>query len=137
MAMDDSGVLLASQSRPVRILWNAVGTFFLALGLIGIPLPLLPTTPFLLLAAACYLRGSTRMYNWMITNRYLGAYLKAYLEGRGISLKAKLVSVLMVWIVISYSAFFATENEVVRISLLAVAAGVTAHVLTLKPKRSG
>ena len=124
-----------AKNKLVRLLWNAVGTFFLALGLIGIPLPLLPTTPFLLIAVACYLRGSTRMYNWMMINRYFGSYLKDYMEGNGLTLRTKIVAVLALWGVIAFSAVFATENAIIRVGLLAVALGVTIHLLTLKTKR--
>jgi hypothetical protein len=121
-------------SRFGRLCWNTAGTFFLALGLIGIPLPFLPTTPFLLVAAACYLRGSLRMYNWMMTNRYFGAYLKDYLEGRGLSIRAKLASVSMLWIVIALSAVLATGSDIVRVCLIAVAVGVTVHVFLLRTR---
>ena len=124
-----------AKNKLVRLLWNAAGTIFLARGLIGIPLPLLPTTPFLLIAVACYLRGSTRMYNWMMTNRYFGPYLKDYMEGNGLTLRTKTVAVLALWGVIVFSAAFATENAIVRVGLLAVALGVTIHLLTLKTKR--
>ena len=124
-----------AQSKVVRLLWNTVGTLFLALGLIGIPLPLLPTTPFLLIAAACYLRGSRRMYDWMMTNKYFGAYLRDYLEGKGVAITAKVVALSALWGVIAFSAVFATENAIVRVGLLAVAVGVTIHLLTLKTKR--
>jgi hypothetical protein len=124
-----------AQSKLVRLLWNAVGTLFLALGLVGIPLPLLPTTPFLLIAAACYLRGSKRMYNWMMMNRYLGAYLRGYLGGKGLPIRTKITSLLVLWSVIVFSAAVATESTIVRIGLLAVAIGVTIHLLMLKTKR--
>ena len=124
-----------AQSRVVRLLWNVVGTFFLALGLVGIALPLLPTTPFLLIAAACYLRGSKRMHSWMMKNKYFGAYLKDYLEGNGLSIRTKIVTLSMLWGVMILTAVFATENSIFRIGLLAVAAGVSIHLLTLKTKR--
>jgi len=124
-----------AQSKLVRLLWNAAGTFFLVLGLVGIPLPLLPTTPFLLIAAACYLRGSIRMYNWMMMNRYFGAYLRDYLEGNGLTIRTKSVALSVLWGVIAFSAAFATESVIVRVGLLIVAGGVTIHLLTLKTKR--
>lgn len=124
-----------AKNKLARLLWNAVGTFFLALGLIGIPLPLLPTTPFLLIAAACYLRGSRRMHNWMMMNRYFGAYLKDYLEGNGLAIRTKIVAASVLWGVIVFSAAFATESAIVRVGLLAVAVGVTIHLLTLETKR--
>ncbi|MBS4538796.1 DUF454 family protein [Clostridium sp. D2Q-11] len=66
-----------------------IGTLSVILGVIGIFLLLLPTTPFLLLAAACYIRGSKKFYNWLISNRFFGKYIKNYSEGKGIALKTK------------------------------------------------
>jgi uncharacterized membrane protein YbaN (DUF454 family) len=125
----------AASSRVAKLLWNAAGTLFLSLGIIGIAIPLLPTTPFLLLAAACYLRGSARMYRWMLTNKYFGEYLRDYRTGRGMPLKLKIVTVSLLWTVIALSAFFATSNVIIRIALLIVAVGVTAHILTITTKR--
>jgi len=127
----------ATASRIAKLLWNAAGTFFLCLGIIGIAIPLLPTTPFLLLAAACYLRGSARMYRWMLTNKYFGKYLNDYRAGRGMPLKLKVMTVSLLWAVIALSAIFATSNAVIRIALLIVAVGVTAHILTITTKREG
>ena len=97
-------------------------------------IPILPTTPFVLIAAACYLRGSRRMYDWMIANRYIGGYLRDYMEGRGVSVRAKATSVVVLWILIALSASFATDSTTVRIVLLAVAVAVTVHLVTLKGK---
>jgi uncharacterized membrane protein YbaN (DUF454 family) len=75
------------------------------------------------------------MHNWMMMNRYFGAFLKDYLEGNGLAIRTKIVAVSVLWGVIVFSAAFATENAIVRIGLLAVALGVTIHLLTLKTKR--
>ncbi|MFH0931814.1 MAG: YbaN family protein, partial [Candidatus Zixiibacteriota bacterium] len=69
------------------------GTFFVGLGVLGIFLPLLPTTPFLLLAAACYARSSKRFYNWLLNNRWFGSYIKDYKEGKGVPSKVKAISI--------------------------------------------
>ncbi len=131
---DLSGISVA-QSKLVRLLWNVVGTLFLVLGLVGIPLPLLPTTPFLLIAAACYLRGSKRMYDWMMKNKYFGAYLRDYLEGNGLTIRTKVVALSMLWVVIALSVALVTESTILRVGLLAVASGVTIHILALKTRR--
>ena len=81
------------------------GTFFLVIGIIGIFIPILPTTPFLLLATACYARGSKKFYNWLISNKWLGEYIKNYREGRGISFTVKIVTITILWITISFSTF--------------------------------
>ncbi len=84
----------------------ATGTFFVGLGIFGIFLPLLPTTPFLLLAAACYARSSKRFYNWLLNNKWFGNYIKNYRERKGIPLKIKILSISFLWIAIGYSAIF-------------------------------
>ena len=108
------------------------GTIFLGLGLIGIFLPLLPTTPFLLLAAACYARSSQKFYTWLIANKYFGKYIKNYREGKGIPLKIKVLSISFLWIAILFSAFFIVTIFFVRILLIVIAIGVTFHILSIK-----
>ena len=108
------------------------GTFFLVLGIIGIFIPLLPTTPFLLLAAACYIRGSKKFYNWLIKNRWLGEYIKNYQEGKGIPLNIKIISIMFLWITIIFSIIMIVSNIFIRIILIIIAIGVTIHILTIK-----
>lgn len=113
------------------------GTFFLVLGFIGIFIPLLPTTPFLLLAAACYVRGSKRFYNWLIKNKWLGKYIKNYQEGRGIPLNIKIISILVLWLTIVFSTFIIVSNFIIQIILFIIASGVTIHIMTIKtPNRN-
>ncbi len=113
-----------------------MGTFFLALGIIGVFLPLLPTTPFLLMSAACYFKGSKRMHDWLLNNRWFGEYIRNYREGRGIPAKTKMVSILALWITIGYSAFFVVQIPIVRIILLLIALGVTMHIILLPTLRT-
>jgi len=82
------------------------GNFFVALGILGILLPLLPTTPFLLLAAACYFRSSEKFYNWLMNNKWLGNYIKNYREKKSIPLKVKVLCLSILWLTIGYSVFF-------------------------------
>jgi len=115
-----------------------IGSFFTGLGILGIFLPLLPTTPFLLLAAACYIRSSERFYNWLINNKWLGNYIKNYLEGKGVSLKSKVLSISLLWITIGYSVVFVVNIFPIRVILILIAIGVTIHLLsirTLKKRR--
>jgi len=115
-----------------RLLWNAAGTLFLCIGIIGIAIPLLPTTPLLLLAAACYLRGSKRLYDWMMTNRVFGPYLSSYVHGKGVPLRVRIATVTLLWIVIGFSAIVVTDDALVRAVLALVAIGVSLHVLSLR-----
>ena len=107
------------------------GTVFLAIGVIGIVIPLLPTTPFLLLAVACYLRGSKRMYDWLLSNRWLGEYIRDYREGRGIPLRIKVLTLCLLWVTIGYSAIYIVSIGWARVALLAIAIGVTYHILKI------
>src|SRR3546814_17415146 len=68
----------------IKTLFNIAGTLALVLAVMGLFLPLLPTTPFLLLASACYVRGSERMHRWLLGHRILGPYLIGIQTGRGI-----------------------------------------------------
>jgi uncharacterized membrane protein YbaN (DUF454 family) len=111
-----------------RSLYFVFGTFFLILGGVGVFLPILPTTPFLLLSAACYYKSSKRMHHWMLNNRWFGKYLRNYAEGKGISLKAKLFTTSLLWILIIYSVFYAVNNIIVQLVLLTIAIGVTIHL---------
>ncbi|HDS59022.1 MAG TPA: DUF454 domain-containing protein [Thermoplasmatales archaeon] len=115
--------------------WVALGTLFVALGIIGIPLPLLPTTPFLLAAAACYLRGSERMHRWLLTHRWLGPYVRNYLEGRGIPLRTKALAIALLWLTITTSALFFLHHWALRLILFIIAIGVTTHLLLMKTLR--
>lgn len=112
-------------------LFIITGTICLGLGAIGIILPILPTTPFLLLSAACYLRGSERMYHWLLTNKWFGAYIKNYREGKGIPLSGKISALFLLWLTISYSAVFLLKIIAIRIILFTIAVVVTIHIVRL------
>ena len=114
----------------VRWLLILAGTISVALGIVGIFVPVLPTTPFLLLAAACYAGSSPAMYRWLLTNRWFGSYIRNYREGRGLPVKVKVVSVLSLWLTIGYSALFIVPVLIGKVALLAIGAGVTVHILT-------
>lgn len=110
----------------------AAGSLFLGLGAVGLFLPVLPTTPFLLLAAACFFRGSDRMYSWLITHRLFGRAIRNYREHRAVSKRAKVVSISALWLFIGFSVLFAVPALWHKLLLLAIAAGVTLFLLSLK-----
>jgi uncharacterized protein len=81
----------------MKPIYNVAGAIAVLLGILGIFLPLLPTTPFLLLASWCFARGSDRLHGWLLSHRVFGAYLRNFEAGRGIPLKAKIVATVMLW----------------------------------------
>ncbi len=115
-----------------RRLFVVAGSVALGVGIVGIVVPLLPTTPFLLLAAYCYGRGSRRLYNGLLSNRFVGNYLRNYLEGKSMSFKAKIWTLSLCWAVIVCTAILLVDSLVVRIVLFAVASGVTVHIALLR-----
>ncbi len=129
MSSDCSDGRASSKFR--KGLYVLAGTIFLGLGCSGIVLPVLPTTPFLLLSAACYYKGSERLHRWMLNNKWFGGYIKNYKEGKGISLKTKILTLALLWIFISYSAFFVLRILFVQIILFAIAIGVSVHIVRL------
>jgi uncharacterized protein len=115
--------------RPLLIV---IGTLCVILGLIGIFLPILPTTPFLLLAAACYARSSDRFLHWLLNNRFFGVYIRNYREGRGMARSTKILTLTALWLTLGLSAAFATSALWLRLLLAIIGTGVTIHLLRLK-----
>ncbi len=112
-----------------------IGSLAVGLGFLGVFLPLLPTTPFLLLAAACYVRSSERFYHWLIHHKWFGEYIRNYQAGHGIPLRAKIFSISLLWLTIGFSAFVVMSNLHIRLFLLLIAIGVTWHLLAVKTLR--
>jgi uncharacterized membrane protein YbaN (DUF454 family) len=111
------------------------GTVFVGLGVLGMFLPLLPTTVFLLMAAYCYSRSSDRFHTWLLNNRLCGKYISNYKSGRGMSLRDKVITLSFLWISIGFSIWIISGGLWVNLLLAAVAVGVTAHILWIKTDR--
>jgi len=123
-------------NRAVGLLLKIVGTVFLIIGGVGIVLPLLPTTPFLMLAAVCYARSSERWYRWLLYNRWFGNYIRNWHEGRGIPMKTKILSILFLILTMGYSAAFVVPFFIGKVGLILIAICVIMHILsfpTLEP----
>ena len=114
----------------MKYLYIILGTISLILGIIGIVVPLLPTTPFLLLTAWFYFRGSPRLYNWLLNQKHLGPYIRNFRENKAIPLRAKIVSVSLLWITILFCVIFILPAWWLKITLLLIAIGVTWHILS-------
>jgi len=118
--------------RKRRALFTACGLAAVGLGLLGIILPLLPTTPFLLLAAACFIRGSERLHDWLINHRRFGPLIRQYREHHAIPLRTKWATLLLLWATLIFSGLFVLEALWGRLLLLAVGMGVTLHLLSMR-----
>ncbi|MCW5670248.1 MAG: YbaN family protein [Hydrogenophaga sp.] len=111
-----------SSSRTVRwLLWLA-GTVSLALGLIGVVLPGLPTTPFVLLAAACYAKASPRLHGWLINHRFLGPMVRDWEQHRSLTRRTKTVAIGSMLVMVGLSAWGFRHQPWVLAALLAAAA---------------
>jgi uncharacterized protein len=114
-----------------KFLLNVAGTIFLALGIAGIILPLLPATPFLLLASACYLRGSDRLYTFIMTHPILGPYIKAFRDERAMPRRAKISAIVLLWASMTVS-IVVVGHLWLRILLASIAVMVTVIILCIR-----
>ncbi len=115
-------------------MYLVLGSLLVGVGILGIILPLLPSTVFFLMAAGCYGKGSPAAYRWLTTNRWFGQELREYREDRGATLRSKVLSIATLWVGIGISELL-IDNIWIRIALVVVALGVTAHLVMLKTIR--
>lgn len=108
------------------------GTLCVGLGVLGMFLPLMPTTVFLLLAAYCYSRSSEKFHNWLLNNRLFGSYIRNYKSGKGISARQKLSTILTLWASIGFSLWMLNGRFWLSLLMIALALGVTVHLVMLK-----
>lgn len=119
----------------VHPLLTACGLLSVLLGIIGIFLPLMPTTPFLLLAAFCFARSSPRCHQWLHQHRWFGPYLQRYQQRHAMTRRDKLLTLLPMWLSIGLSASLVVHPWWAKLILLAIALGVSWHILRLKTVR--
>ena len=119
-------------ARLRKLVLITCGSLAVVLGVIGIFVPLMPTTVFLLAAAACYARSSDRFYHWLIDNRWLGGYIRAYREGHGMARSQKVLTLVLLWASIGASAIWATDAAWLRALLVLIASGLTIHIARIK-----
>ncbi|MEI6089034.1 MAG: YbaN family protein [bacterium] len=112
----------------IRAILFFCGLLFLCLGIVGIFVPLLPTTPFLLLSIALFARSSKRLYHWLIDNKYIGKYLKNYIEKKGLPLKVKIITIAILFASILFSIIFVIDSKIIKIVLFTVAIIVSIHI---------
>lgn len=116
----------------MRIFLTVIGLVALGLGILGIFLPVLPTTPFLLLAAALFLKSNEGLYEWLMNHPKLGPYLRNFMEHKAIPLRVKIISVSLVWITLTYCAVCVAGHWALRALFIVIAIAVSAHILSYK-----
>ena len=107
-----------NKNKLVRLLFVFIGSIFVGLAVIGIFLPGLPTTPFLILAAYFYIRSSNKLYNWLINNKILGVYIRGYLSGKGMPLRAKIISLILMWIFGTFAVLFGIPDSLFFVKII-------------------
>jgi uncharacterized protein len=114
-----------------RLMLIAAGLICVGLGAIGILLPGLPTTPFLLLAAYCFARSSEHFHNWLLDHRWFGSYVRNFEEGRGMTRRAKASTLLVMWLSFGVTTVFFVPVVWGQVSMLLMAAAVSTYIMRL------
>ena len=117
-----------------------LGSVSVALGVIGIFVPGLPTTPFLLIAAACYVRSSERLYHWLLNHKVLGKFVRDYQRDKAMPLRSKIVALASMWSMIGVSVVLFIQSDAIRFVVVICGLIGTAAILsikTVKEKNSG
>ena len=130
---DDPHSVDLDRSALSRLFWFISGLISMIVGLIGIPVPGLPTTPLMILAAACFARSSQRFYDWIINNKLFGHHVKNYREGKGIPKTSKPLILLTLWGFVLFAVFYAIPDDVAvsKISTLVLAIIGTIFILRI------
>jgi hypothetical protein len=124
-----------TRSGVVKYLLIAIGSISVFLGILGIILPIVPTTPFLLLAAICYSHSSERFYIWLLTNRFFGSYIRDWRENKGLTIATKIWIIFVLVTTMGISAIFFVPLLPVKIGLAVIGTIITLYILSLPTKR--
>ncbi len=111
------------------------GLISLVFGIVGIAIPILPTTPFLLLASGAFAKSSKRFNDWLLNNKILGMYIRNYREGKGMPLKIKIITLTLLWVTILISIFMLMNLLWIQVILLIIAITVSGHIILIRPKK--
>ncbi|MEI6614738.1 MAG: YbaN family protein [Chrysiogenales bacterium] len=123
---------MSANNTIIRYFLIIVGVLCVLLGVAWIFLPLLPDTPFSLLVAACFFHSSKPLYAWLINHKFFGKRILYYRVYKAISLGSKLLSLVLLWLTIGYSAFFVVKIFWLKITLFLIAAGVSVHLISFR-----
>lgn len=123
-----------SNNLIIRWFWLIIGLLLTGVGFVGIFIPGLPTTIFMILAASCYFRSSQRLYSWVLNHKYFGYHVKNYRDYRGMPLKAKIVSLIMIWLFTLYAVTFAISVNLLYVKVIIIISALfgTKTILSLK-----
>lgn len=121
-------------SQPLKYLYLIIGFLLVGIGFVGIFVPLLPTTIFLILASFCFVRSSPKANEWLKNHKLLGVYVDNYQNKAGLTKSAKIINIFVLWLSISFSALLFTDELYIKIILFLIAIGVTIHLLMVKTK---
>ena len=116
----------------MNVLLTIFGLISLGFAILGIFLPVLPTTPLLLLAAYLFMRGNKGLYDWLMNHPRMGTYISNFVKHKSITLKVKITSLTTLWLTLLYCAIFVAEHWALRALFIAIAIGVTVHILSYK-----
>lgn len=120
--------------KPKRVFFLVLGTLSLVLGVIGMVLPVLPTTPFILLSAWCYYRSSQRFHDWLINHPRLGPIVEEYANEEGMSKDSKIKALAMTWIAVLFTAVFVLDSVHMRLLIVGLALIGTVVILRMKTR---
>ena len=133
-----------SESTPPQVKTNNTSRYFymifgfilVGIGVLGIFLPLLPTAIFLIMASACFMRSSPKAAAWLKNNKWLGGYVRNYVDKTGLTITSKITHIVILWISIGLSAYYVAEDTAIRVLLLIIAIAVSIHLIMIKTARS-
>ena len=125
-----------NENKSIRLLWVLLGSLSVGMGVIGIFVPGWPTTIFLIIASYFYIRSSEKLYNWLLNNKILGIYLKNYYSGKGMPLKAKIISILMMWAFGLLSIFLWIPSNLIIVKITVFVLLVIGTIFILRVKTS-
>lgn len=128
--MQDNGDKTVSSSV-MKGIYFIVGSISLVAGIVGVFLPVVPTTPFVLLSAWCFFRSSEKLYEWVVSNETFGPTIENYQEGRGITQKTRIKAIVMMWLTITASVYFYISNLHLIAFLYLIAIGVSIYLYRL------
>ena len=132
MVSDDVHTVDLRRSGLSRFLWLILGLLFVAIGLIGVVVPGLPTTPLMILAAACFAKSSQRFYDWIINNRVFGSHVKNYREGNGIPKRSKPTILATMWVFVLFAVLIAIPDDVLISKVATVFLAIIGTIFILR-----